>query len=248
MSSRPPADGTLRVLTYNIHKGLSPSARGSGLAALRRAVHALACDVAFLQEVVGRFPDREGDQAHDLAGRHWPYVVYGRTRTRGDGHHGNAILSRSPVLHWSSHDVSTNPFERRRLLHTVIAWPRRDRRVHAICVHMGLTERGRRVQLRRVCDLVRECVPAGEPLIVAGDFNDWRGSASRVLADACGLVEAHEAIAGRPASTFPARFPLLTLDRIYVRGFSVEGAERVDGREWKTLSDHAPLLARLKVI
>lgn len=241
-------DPSLRVLTYNIHKGLSPLARTAGLATLRRAVHGLSCDLAFLQEVVGHRwkegPSRDDHQAHFLAGRHWPYVVYGRTRERRGGHHGNAILSRTPVLHWSDVDVSTNPFERRRILHSVLAWPTRERRVHAVCVHLGLFERGRRSQLRRLCELVRERVPACEPVIVAGDFNDWRGSASRVLEE-CGLVEAHEAITGRPAPTFPARFPLLTLDRIYVRGFAVQDAGRVVGKEWKTLSDHAPLVAQL---
>lgn len=243
---------TLRVLTYNIHKGADARGRTEGLRALRKAVHDLSCDVAFLQEVVGAHwrteHARDEHQAHFLAGAHWPYVVYGRTRAKKNGHHGNAILSRTPVLQWSDVDVSTNPFERRRLIHSVLAWPHPGGRLHAICVHLGLFERGRRRQIARLCDLVRERVPDGEPLVVAGDFNDWRGSASKMLHESCGLVEAHEAVAGGPALTFPAQFPLLTLDRIYVRGLAVEGVERPHGREWRDLSDHAPLIARLRAV
>lgn len=243
---------TLRVLTYNIHKGMDARAHKSGLRALRQAVHNLACDVAFLQEVVGAHwrEEHAGDehQAHFLAGRQWPYVVYESTRARRSGHYGNAILSRTPVLQWSDVDVSTNPFERRKLIHSVLAWPSPGRRLHAVCVHLGLFERGRRRQIARICELVRERVPDDEPLVVAGDFNDWRGSASRMLREACGLIEAHEAVSGGPALTFPARFPLLTLDRIYVRGLTVEGVERPHGREWHALSDHAPLVARLRAM
>ncbi len=243
---------TLRVLTYNIHKGADARRRETGLRALRQAVHGLACDLAFLQEVVGSHWRAEHahdeHQAHFLAGARWPYVVYGRTRARGGGHHGNAILSRTPVLQSSDVDVSTNPFERRKLIHSILAWPSPGRRLHAICVHFGLLERGRRRQLSRLCDLVQERVPEGEPLIVAGDFNDWRRSASKTLQAACGLVEAHETVAGGPALTFPARFPLFTLDRIYVRGLAVEGVERPDGSEWHGLSDHAPLVARLRTL
>ena len=242
---------TLRVLTYNIHKGADARAQKSGLRALRQAVHNLSCDLAFLQEVVGAHwrteREREEHQAHFLAGARWPYVVYGRTRTRRGGHHGNAILSRTPVLQYSDVDVSTNPFERRRLIHSILAWPSPGRRLHAICVHFGLLERGRRRQLSSLCDLIQERVPDGEPLIVAGDFNDWRRSASKTL-KACGLVEAHESVSGGPALTFPARFPLLTLDRIYVRGLAIEGVERPSGAEWRGLSDHAPLVARLKAL
>ena len=51
---------------------------------------------------------------------------------------------------------------------------------------------------------------------------------------------------GRPARSFPAVFPLFTLDRIYVRGFQVEAAQVLHGSRWRRLSDHAPLIAQLR--
>jgi endonuclease/exonuclease/phosphatase family metal-dependent hydrolase len=38
------------------------------------------------------------------------------------------------------------------------------------------------------------------------------------------------------------------LDRIYVRGFKVESAEVLHGPLWAKLSDHAPIVANLKLV
>jgi endonuclease/exonuclease/phosphatase family metal-dependent hydrolase len=88
-------------------------------------------------------------------------------------------------------------------------------------------------------------VPEKAALVVAGDFNDWRGHASAVLARELGLGEVFELALGRAARSFPARLPILTLDRIYVRGLGVGEARRHAGGPWARLSDHAALAARL---
>jgi endonuclease/exonuclease/phosphatase family metal-dependent hydrolase len=50
---------------------------------------------------------------------------------------------------------------------------------------------------------------------------------------------------GRHARSYPARLPMLALDRIYVRDLKVGGAQRLAGSPWSTLSDHAALAAQL---
>ena len=50
----------------------------------------------------------------------------------------------------------------------------------------------------------------------------------------------------RPARTFPSIFPVLRLDRIYVRGFSVIEASVQRGAPWSLLSDHLALGAVLR--
>jgi endonuclease/exonuclease/phosphatase family metal-dependent hydrolase len=119
--------------------------------------------------------------------------------------------------------------------------------VHCLCVHLALDERGRGRQLRRIIDRVVEVVPDDHPLIVAGDFNDWRNRAGRRLAAELGLTEVFRDDRGRPARSFPAGFPIFRLDRIYVRGFSVHHAEVHHGHPWSKISDHAMLTARLAV-
>ena len=51
----------------------------------------------------------------------------------------------------------------------------------------------------------------------------------------------------QPARTFPVALPLLRLDRIYLRGFTVESAQVLRGGLWTTLSDHAPIISTLRL-
>jgi endonuclease/exonuclease/phosphatase family metal-dependent hydrolase len=92
---------------------------------------------------------------------------------------------------------------------------------------------------------IERLVPRNAPLIVAGDFNDWRQRATHELAHPLGLHEVFEFVHFRPARTFPAMLPLMTLDRIYVRGFQVRNAHVHHGRAWARISDHAALTATL---
>ena len=148
------------------------------------------------------------------------------------------------VARHCNHDVSVAGHENRGLLHCVLGLPGQARSLHAVCVHLGLRESHRRRQLDLLCAHLHEAIPAGEPLVVAGDFNDWRGAGHRRLRD-CGLLEVFEARRGRLARSFPVRWPLLPLDRIYVRGLSVLETTVHSARPWSRLSDHAALFARL---
>ena len=89
-------------------------------------------------------------------------------------------------------------------------------------------------------------VPADAPLVVAGDFNDWR-SLSDALLGPCGLKEVFCLTNGRHARTFPARLPLLPLDRIYVRGVVTCRPLPLPRLPWARLSDHAPLAAEIEL-
>ena len=51
----------------------------------------------------------------------------------------------------------------------------------------------------------------------------------------------------KPARTFPAAMPWLRLDRIYLRGFTVLDAQVLQGAAWAKLSDHAPIVATLRL-
>jgi endonuclease/exonuclease/phosphatase family metal-dependent hydrolase len=108
-------------------------------------------------------------------------------------------------------------------------------------VHLGLTARGRRQQLMALRRRIDEMVPPEAPLIVAGDFNDWRLHARALLARPLHLTEVFETLRGGPARSFPAVLPLLHLDRIYVRGFRVRRANVHHGYPWSRISDHAAL-------
>ena len=243
----------LKIATYNIHKGFSHFNQRHVLHELRNLLHEMHADLVFLQEVLGehslhaeRFEDwPEGPQYEFLAEDIWPDYAYGKNAVYPDGHHGNAILSRYPILMWENEDVSAHRFEQRGLLHCVISVPGWNTPLHAVCAHLGLFSRGRRRQLDALRERIERLVPDDAPLIVAGDFNDWRCEAGKALAEPLHLIECFESSYGHPARSYPSNFPLFRLDRIYIRGFQIQTAYVLGGNPWSMLSDHAPLFAAL---
>ncbi len=243
---------TLHIATYNIHKGFSNFNRRLVLHELRERLRKLSADLIFLQEVQGsnetnglRHTVWQVPQHEFLADSVWSDFAYGKNAVYEEGHHGNAILSRYPIVAWENEDVSAHPLERRGLLHCEIQVPGWEERLHAVCVHLGLFSRWRKQQLSALCERIERIVPRSEPLVVAGDFNDWRQSASNLLRERLGVHEVFETTRGRPARSYPAGLPLLRLDRIYVRGFRVKSARPMYGQHWSRLSDHAPLSASI---
>lgn len=237
------------LLTLNIHQGLSALGKRSILQQLRDAVHEVSADVLCLQEVRGLHaagttlhPGSNGDPDYEfIADTLWTQFAYGRNAVFPEGHLGNAVLSKFPIARFHNHDLSIPSSEKRGALWCELAVPGSGEVVHAICVHLGLRESHRRRQLASLGELIEREIPADAPLIVAGDFNDWRRRADAILAR-CGLAESFVAIQGRPARTFPARRPLFPLDRVYTRNLRVDRAQVLAGRPWSHLSDHAPLL------
>lgn len=242
------------VLTVNTHKGFSIFNRRFVLHELREAVRAVSADVVFLQEVIGRHTrhaDRHADwpdvsQVEFLADSLWTQHAYGRNAIYPEGDHGNGLMSKFPIVRHRNLDVSIAGPERRGLLHCVLQPPGWDGQIHVVCVHLGLKESHRQVQLDLLCRLVREQVPDDAPLVVAGDFNDWRLRAYTVLHRCLGLRDPFVDRDGAPPKTFPARFPLLRLDRVYVRNLEASRPVVLSTRPWSHLSDHAPLAVELR--
>ena len=247
----------MRVATYNIHKGV----RGVGprkrleIHNLGLGIEALDADLVFLQEV-RHFHHREALQ-FKRSSFGWPeqpqadflapegYEVAYRTNafTR-HGEHGNALLSRWPLGDVGHHDVSDHRFEQRGLLHVPVRW--NEQPLHAVVVHFGLAHRSRVRQVQRLADFLAREVPAGEMLVVAGDFNDWGEKLDAPMRE-LGLARAGS-LMDRAAQrlTFPSRVPVFAMDRIYVRGLACSATAVPRGSAWARMSDHLPLLAELR--
>jgi len=244
---------TLTIATYNIHKGFSHFNRRVVMHGLRDRLRELDADVVFLQEAQGehtrhaeRFHNYPAGAQHEfLAEEVWPHHAYGKNAVYESGHHGNAILSRYPIIESRNKDVSAHRFESRGLLHCEIDLE--GRRVYCLCVHFGLFAKGRRAQTRMLVEHVQAGIPADAPLVIAGDFNDWQNQTSHTLAAELGVHDAFHLHRGGVARSYPAGLPLFRLDRIYVRGFEVQHSHVHVGGVWQRLSDHAALSARLKL-
>ncbi len=215
-------------------------------------MRAVSADIVCLQEVMGAHAIHsahienwpETSHYEFLADTMWSDYAYGRNAVYPEGHHGNAVLSRFPITEYQNRDISVAGSEKRGMLHCQISLPDRPEPIHTLCVHLGLQEKHRQAQLRMMCELI-ESLPPDAPLVVAGDFNDWQVRANRFLQRGAGLQEVFSMKNGRPARTFPARFPLLRLDRIYIRNASVSQPWALPVKPWRHLSDHAPLSAEI---
>lgn len=243
----------LRILSYNIHKGFSSTNLSFVMKGIKDSIRAVRADIVFLQEVLGHHEVHgrklenwpTTSQFEYLADNIWPHFAYGKNAVYNEGHHGNAILSRYPISSWENIDVSVNRLERRGLLHAAIQVPDMPMPLHAICLHLGLFEGDREKQIDRLCGRIQSHVPPEAPLVVAGDFNDWKFNADGSLSSKLALVDAYEVIHGEHARTFPSWFPVLRLDRIYVRGFMVRGARCYSDKPWNALSDHIAVFAEI---
>jgi len=238
---------TFKVATYNIHKGvqgLGP-ARRLEIHNLGHAVEQFDADIVCLQEV------RAFHHRHAKRFAHWPTLgqadflapegytsVYRTNAITRHGEHGNALLSRWPVLQQRHENMSDHRFEQRGLLH--VALRVQDRDVHVVVVHLGLLPASRVRQIQQLHAYIAREVPAEAALLVAGDFNDWGNTIMRMMASV-GLHTNQ----GAPALTYPSRLPLVQLDHVYGRGLHIVATQVPKGGIWGRMSDHLPLLVEL---
>ena len=111
-------------------------------------------------------------------------------------------------------------------------------RMAAACGEVALLDEG-------LARLVREHIPAGAPVVVAGDFNDWNEKLDAILTDA-GLQRALDPQDQSRTATFPSLVPVLALDRVYTRGLRCVSVMVPRGAAWARLSDHLPLVVELE--
>ena len=239
------SNASLKVLTYNIHKGFSATNLRFILHEIKNLLRHIDADVIFLQEVHGernisnnRFDDWHNNRQFEfLADQVWHHYAYGKNVIYKSGHHGNAILSKYPFIEWENINVSMLRLASRSLLHGTVQVPGIHQKVHIICVHLGLFGHERERQLSTLAKRINSHVLSDEPLIIAGDFNDWRGRAEHYLNRDLGVKEVFKMAHGAYARTFPAWLPVLSMDRIYYRGLSVINCNNhLNGLPWQRLS------------
>ena len=227
------------MITYNLHKG-----RRSGRSVLLEAAQALrerSPDLLLCQEVFHTNCDTER-QSEILAEHLGLAHSFGPNRFYRRGCHGNATFTSLPVRRAVNIEISQSFFERRGILHTFLELD--DSGLEVLNTHFSLTERQRRRQMRTLIASLPQ--HASAPVIVAGDFNDWRGRLDRLVHRRRHFDNVLRVVAARDRKTFPAARPMLALDRIYTRGFEVLSARVLRGEPWNRLSDHLPIEAELR--
>lgn len=258
-----------RIVSWNVHGCVGTDGRFAP-ERVAEALAALAPDVALLQEV----GDSRGvhppiDQATALADALGLACAVGITMPREPFGYGNCTLCRWAVLDSSTVDLSYAGREPRNCLRVVVGHD--QLRLTTLNVHLGLGARERRYQLGRILESlladwaveqvrrhrrlpwlwrwrkadVDKLATLPEPLVLAGDFNDFPpGPVTRTLAN-----RLHDAGARIPSRrTFPSRRPLLRLDRVYTsRAVAVVDARVASSPLLRVASDHLPLVVDAEV-
>ena len=237
----------IKILTLNIHKGFSLTKRHVTIDSIKENILASGANLVCLQEVVGAFSDIiRKPQFEFLADQIWSHYAYGQNAIYSKGHHGNAILSEHPIIHYKNYDISSYRFEKRGVLHGIIKLSDDTKHnLHVMTLHLDLMSWSRKRQIDKLCSLIEKHVPLESPLIVCGDFNDWRNEFSEYLFERVGINEAHFSHLGSYAKTFPTFLPFLKLDRIYIRNAKIEVISRLNDISWHKLSDHLPIYAEI---
>ncbi|WP_114809940.1 endonuclease/exonuclease/phosphatase family protein [Paraburkholderia kururiensis] len=223
----------LRIATWNIH-GATGADRVQSAERIAAVVGELDADIVALQEVPlgdARTPNAL-DVLRAATGLH---AVEGPTLDTPRRRFGNAVLSRLPVRAARTLDLSFGQREPRGALDVDLH--HRGETFRVVATHLGLSARERRAQIHRLLSAFDR---PDLPVILLGDINEWFvwGRALRMLVE-------HFRAAPAPR-TFPARWPVFALDRIWMH----PGERLIDVRAHasplaRIASDHLPLVARV---
>ncbi len=250
----------LRVLSYNIHKCIGGLDRKYDPDRVVEVIAHHQPDILLLQEVDN---DAKRSQRHyqvemlakklNMPYHQWSPVV----AVRGGGHHGNAILSRFPLLEGNHIDIKTPPTKKRSVSYAQHPFPHQPadqrlppprsqtsrRTLHLFNMHLGLSQIERKLQLRRFLETHTSEIHDDDPVIVAGDLNDLYGNLGAKIFGPAGF-----STIAKPAATFPAYAPMRALDGLYLRGpIQLVSLTRSDLKLAKRASDHLPLIADVEL-
>jgi endonuclease/exonuclease/phosphatase family metal-dependent hydrolase len=231
----------MRVATYNVHSCIGADGRHDP-ERVARVITELDADLVALQEFT--YPASVALETRA------PVVLttldryecalgptHERARATMTECFGNALLTRYPLVDLYRIDLSMARREPRGALAATVDLGR-GRHLHVLAAHLGLHPGERRFQVRQILDYLESV--RNDFLIVLGDFNDWLPgrSAAHVMDERLGRPP-------QPVS-FPARWPVLALDRIWVQ--PVASLKRMfvhRSRLARQASDHLPVVAEI---
>lgn len=228
----------LTVASWNIHKGVGGD-RKRDLVRTAGVIAEIGADVMALQEADTRFGTRTGllDLEHlERETGLIPVPVQGVGPAHG--WHGNLILVREANVE-DLHQIHLPGFEPRGAL--VADLRIFDRKLRVIGAHLGLLRGSRDAQVRAI--LHQMAALDDRPTLLMGDLNEWRTGLTSPLRH----LHAHLPQAPTVQS-FPARMPMVPLDRI----MACDRSELLDLAVHDTplarkASDHLPIRARLRL-
>jgi len=231
----------MRLVSYNIHKGIGGRDRRYNLARIGEVIRALEPDLICLQEVTQNarrthHHDQPLMLAEQLAATAHLFQINVHYRTGG---YGNLLLSRWPFHR--HHQVSLRLGRRKPRGAQMVVVETDDGPLHLSNLHLGLAEKERHWQVNHLLHHPLFRQSSHLPTLIVGDCNDWRNT----LAAGPFAWHEFEQITGPPSHfrSFPAFLTVLSLDKAFHRGgVVIRHAHVVRSALARRASDHLPLV------
>jgi endonuclease/exonuclease/phosphatase family metal-dependent hydrolase len=231
----------MRLLSYNIHKGIGGSDRRYRLERIIEVIEGENPDLICLQEVTHNIRRSWYHDQPALLARHFKAAVhlYQLNVRRKHGGYGNLVLSRWPVRDKHHLSLTLGKRKPRGAQLAVVETP--EGPLHLVHWHLGLNESERHWQVRHVLGHHLFRASAHLPTLIAGDCNDWRNT----LAHNAFAEHDFEHVTAPPSRfrSFPAFLAMMALDKAFYRGdLVIRHARVVRNRLTRRASDHLPLV------
>lgn len=229
----------LRIASYNIHGGIGADRHfvPNRIVDVLREIDA---DIIALQEVESR---STGFDMLEFLSAHLALTpIPGPTLVAENGDYGNGILTRLPIISTHRIDLSIPGREARGAIDIKLkAGDESDANVlRVVATHLGLHPGERRAQVRQLLSLFES--DRNLPTILMGDVNEWF-----LIGRPLRWLHRHFKRSAAPA-TFPARYPLFALDRIWAHPVSaLSGIYAHRSALSRHASDHLPIVATMKI-
>ncbi|MFL5244308.1 MAG: endonuclease/exonuclease/phosphatase family protein [Gemmataceae bacterium] len=231
----------MRLLTYNIHKGIGGRDRRYRFDRIIQVIEEANPDLICLQEV-----DRHVSRSHfhdqpRLLAEYFnsPGGLFQLNVLKKVGGYGNLLLSRWPLR--SRHQISLCLGKKKPRGAQLVVVDTPEGLLHLINFHLGLAGKERLWQVNHLLQHPFFRQAAHLPTLITGDFNDWRNVLAKMH-----FLEQEFLQATSPPSrfrSFPAFFPVASLDKAFYRGqITIRHAKVVRSHMAKRASDHLPVV------
>lgn len=224
-----PNSKDIKVVSYNIHSGLNKDMFPT-LFDIIDFLRMSDADIICLQEV--NESAKVGFQVSSLKEELNMYSHFGANVVNLGSNYGLVTYSKYPIKS-EKHIYLKSDNEQRGLLHTVVDVD--GKKLNIINVHLGVKQEERDIQLKEVMSYAKSLEP--EEYIIVGDFNE-----GNLSLDGTNIKDSAEEMEKDNILTFASG--LYRIDYILV-------SQKIEVLDYdvliKNMSDHFPIIARLRI-
>lgn len=231
----------MRLLSYNIHKGIGGRDRRYRLERIIHVIEEQCPDIICLQEVDqhvrrSRFHDQPQLLASHFQCEHHHYQQNVFIKKGG---YGNMVISKWPFR--SCYQISLRKGRRKPRGAQLVVVQTPEGPLHLVHWHLGLVEKERQWQVRHLLEHMLYHEGALHPTMLVGDTNDWRNRLERHILAKQGFNQATSPT--KRFRSFPAYMPMVPVDKLFYReGILVKESRLGRGPLARRASDHLPLI------